>query len=130
MTIKMNVRTDQTAFNEVARHLLNPDTRQAHDSGTCLYLTPKGERCAVGILMKGEDEAIKACNAFGSVGGLMKAKCDVSFGRLDTGLLADLQGVHDHGGHWKSDRSPNIEQMAQKLLEIADLYDLDTKAVK
>lgn len=59
--IKLKVDTAQEAFDAVTRHLSQMEHQATGSSksglGTCMYLTPDGDRCAIGAILDLDDPA-------------------------------------------------------------------------
>lgn len=85
--------TAQEIFNTVYAHLLKQNARAQRANGMCAYLSPEGNRCAVGCLFT-EEEYVPAMEGDDPLGlqhrGLLPDRLVPH--RL---LLEDLQAIHD-----------------------------------
>lgn len=97
---KLNVSTDQEAFDKVFEHLATMPGRAVNPlTGACQYRTVDGNRCAVGALI--DDDAIGAV--------VCSVRTMIRDGNLDTcvvdiHLLQELQIVHDRRDYWVDDK--------------------------
>lgn len=127
--------THQEAFNTAAEWLLRPGATQAlQEPGNtfCMYLTPDGNKCAIGCLLS--DEAL---SLMGDVaGGVETVTREYAVVRDELDLpphptyaemtfWANLQSVHDHKPNWIS-----RDAMVDALKGIASKFNLNAdKAV-
>lgn len=120
----MATQTRQEVFDKVVDHLWSMSERAFDEElYSCLYLTPSGNRCAVGCLLEIPDEDKETAYTYeGTIDDLMSdhpewipdslgLEEDVSMARL----LYDLQNVHDRETNWIGDR----KEMDQWLKYIA-----------
>lgn len=99
--IPLTVKTDQEAFDAVVRHLATLKGRAFNArSGSCVYATHDGRRCAVGALLDAPNEQVRRIH--GSVGG--GADDHIDYGTVHSTLLEELQGIHDDEFNWADDR--------------------------
>jgi hypothetical protein len=116
--MKLNVTTNQQAFDAVVEHLAGMKGRSVRQDAilpaSCSYRGANGQRCAIGALIPR------------FVGGDWGTVYDlVDQHRLDPGdvnvvLLRKLQKVHDSLNNWVGDRFDNW----QALIEIGLEYGL------
>lgn len=100
--------TPQECFDRVVERLRDGTGRAAKvcadgliDS-VCMYLTPDGKKCAIGIFIPDGHEAQ---NFGGSVFHLVAYYPDIReiFAGINTYSLRVLQGIHDYHGGWTGD---------------------------
>jgi hypothetical protein len=122
MAIKLNVNTNQDAFDAVVRHL-KAQNRQASWDGACAYRTPSGLKCAIGALI---DDDCYNKGLEGIAVNKMELLTDVS-----VALLQDLQTVHDFTETWSNtDKMQWVSPVGVAHLQrVARQYDLDASVV-
>jgi hypothetical protein len=122
MAIKLNVNTNQDAFDAVVRHL-KAQNRQASWDGACAYRTPSGLKCAIGALI---DDDCYTKSLEGVAANKLELLTDVSIP-----LLQDLQMVHDIHTTWSNtDKMQWVSPRGvSHLKRIARQYDLDASVV-
>ena len=111
----------QKTFDTVATHLLKQGKRAMRVSGTCLYRTPDGLKCAVGCLIPEEMYSPDMEeNVVTSLLEKFPKLHDVPLINGFSKLLRELQGLHDG---W------DVRDWPQGLREIAARFGLNTAAI-
>jgi hypothetical protein len=131
MTFKLNVKTNQEAFDKVVRHLAQqPDRCAIYDD--CVYQREDGNRCAVGALIDATDEELLAFerDVLSTLSGTsviaLFDKGHLDIGSVAVDLLTRLQRVHDN------DYRDNDESRFthwQDLVTTAEDWALSTKVL-
>lgn len=120
----------QEVFDAVVAHLRSAPKQAISVARTCLYETPEGLRCAIGIFLSGD-----ALQQEGNVHDLIHDSPSGTPGWLEdhSELLGTLQSVHDTSWNWSSStaglplnrKGPfNKQQGEEKLRFIAQDNDL------
>lgn len=136
MAAKLNVSTNQEAYDAVCTHLFAMTKRAVTENGFCSYRTVDGRRCAIGALIS-DKEAKKAGitpMTGGGVGQLIKDG-RMYPGEIDVLLLDELQRVHDDYSNWDATTAltadPDVlvdgvlnARGRRELIRIADKFDL------
>lgn len=131
MVMRLKARTNQEAFDIVVRHLAQ-QTERAYDEseGSCTYLAPDGNRCAVGALFKANDDQLTAFldvhNRWGSGIIDMIGDGSVKIGRVSERLLFLLQDVHDNAYF----RTDGRFHAWDAMIDVAQEFGLDISAVE
>lgn len=82
----------QEVFNQVATHLITQNEK-AMEGTTCVYLTPKGLKCAAGCLLSKDDfESLTKAERTNPWHTLVKLG---HVPRTHSRLIVDLQQIHD-----------------------------------
>lgn len=99
--MKYPTPTAQALFETVARHLFKQGHRARageNRDGTCVFLAPNGDMCAVGVCIPPDARSAKfdedALNVAGVIGRLREM--EIIDLRDHADMLKDLQDVHDH----------------------------------
>ena len=113
--------TEQEVFNAVYARLYDGKGQASNNSGHCLYETPDGNHCAVGIFLKDCSEAVRDFK--GSIEGLLINFYDKlpSVVLQHERLLQMLQRVHDRHSNWDGNKFVGHEQ----LEAVAKRYNLE-----
>jgi hypothetical protein len=113
--------TPQAIFDKVAKHLLTQKVKAVSVSGTYLYRSPFGHKCAVGCLIPDElyDERFEG-RQFVTLVGMFPETIKSIFGDMPYKLLSDLQSIHD-------DTQP--ETWFDRLKETAQSFKLSTEVL-
>ena len=111
--------TDQTAFDDMASHLLQQGQRsmpppRTVQYGGCMYRNPSGLMCPVGRLIP-EDEYKKSFEGKSAAHVQREVKC---LSDVTTSLLIDMQLIHD---------TYPVEDWRDSIKRLAKRYDLSTK---
>lgn len=126
MSIKLNVETNQEAFDAVVRHL-RKQNRQASWDGACAYRTPPGGRCAIGALI--DDDQYNKTIEGQSIRELIADR--VVDTDISDGLLVELQVLHDRTDSWNDTEKMQwvSENAIAELRVIAYKFGLDDKII-
>jgi len=111
----------QEIFDKVATHLIVQGERSINDhiAGGCAYRGVGGMSCAVGCLIP--DKAYKQSMEGTTAGAIIEQYPSLKWMVKHKQLLSSLQGVHDN-------HTPM--EWRQKLIERAEVFRLDTKALQ
>lgn len=127
---KLNVQTDQEAFDTVVRHLATmPHRSMRQGRGRCLYAGPDGLRCAASVLIDASYDDVKQLDTWDESG----IRCLVEGGFVDVGdvnesILHRLQVVHDDVASWDEREGGGFVGW-NALAHIAERYDLSTSVL-
>ena len=100
MRFKLNVSTNQEAFDKVAEHLASMPSRAVNPvTEFCEYRTVDGNRCAIGALIDDDAVGDARCGV-----RMMVSDGDLDICGVDIQLLRELQGVHDRRDNWVDDK--------------------------
>lgn len=120
MTFKLNVHTDQQAFDKVRAHLATMTRQSVNPTGTCLYAGPNKARCAISALIKATHRDVAELDIIHLSGiGYLINGGHVDPGNVSKELLISLQAVHDDCENWTKD---GFRDMA--LFEVARTHGL------
>jgi hypothetical protein len=108
--------TEQEIFDTVVKHLATQGRRAADDEGRCRYRAPDGAKCAVGCLLTDEEY-----NPAWEGEVVDNARLPPRFAD-SLAVWGELQSAHDH--------SSSVEDLHEKLGEIADKHSLDATLVE
>lgn len=90
----LHEQTEQAVFEKAVVHLLTQNQKSVHDVDTCMYRSPDGLMCAVGIFIPDDvyDQKLErmSVNAV-----LERFGISEETGRVKTLILTQLQSLHD-----------------------------------
>jgi hypothetical protein len=115
--------TAQEIFNTVAMHLLVQGRKAVGKNGKCVYRSPNGDRCAVGVLIS-DEEYLKKMEGKTVVKLLFDEQMPK---RLlpHVKLLAELQAVHDYCCSDADSHEFDRDELLRSLRRAAESYGLE-----
>ncbi len=127
--------TNQSAFDHVAAHLFNQGVRAMNEMTQGCKYKSNGYKCAIGCLLTDEECKHMDGHDEGDIATLMSLLPDEDdifsvdirnkLGTIDTGLMVDLQTVHDVSDNWGY-----TKDMREALRSIGYAHGLDVSCLE
>ena len=121
----------QEAFDKVWERFVvegrPASVRVVNGTKRCKYRGPRGARCAVGLLISGDEYRPEMEGK--SAGELVEAFDPPSLRALDCNFLEDLQNAHDDAATWPSYKKGRgfRDRIAHRLRTVAETYGIEVK---
>lgn len=108
----------QTDIDKIVTRFMDGKGMAVKDGGTCMYLAPDGNKCAVGAILS--DEELKRYGDY--EGGLYDLNGYANiFDEDNERMLSNIQNIHDTGYNWLADNTLD-DHSKHKFNEIVESY--------